>query len=342
MPKVKSGGVETTIINSIDKLNKIFDYEVVSLEKSDKQNVDIKCISGACGYISTIKNLLKKLLFGSKLDVVVFSLWKSSLIFLMLYPIFKIKRIKTVVFIHSSFFAHTPDLIVTSIAVKLCDDVFCDSYSSKRFIESKTKKKCNVVSFLSRKLVKHELKNNDFVFIARLNKSKGIRTALEIFHYVNKKLPDVIFHIYGPDEGELTFISDFVKKNCLSHAVKYCGEIDNLRVPDILSCYRFYLQPSLKEGMGISVMEAMQVGLIPIVYPIGELEFYTSDMVNSVHLYNYSIEDNANRIIKIIQDEDVKEMMSLNASAQFSHYEEYCISFSKLLHGVKNNENKPI
>ncbi|MEM7353722.1 MAG: glycosyltransferase, partial [Acidobacteriota bacterium] len=45
---------------------------------------------------------------------------------------------------------------------------------------------------------------------------------------------------------------------------------------------RFFLQLSSQEGMAMSVVEAMQLGLVVIVTPVGEIASYCNDMDNGV------------------------------------------------------------
>jgi glycosyltransferase involved in cell wall biosynthesis len=44
----------------------------------------------------------------------------------------------------------------------------------------------------------------------------------------------------------------------------------------------FYLQTSLQEGMAMSVVEAMQLGLVPVVTPVGQIATYCRDGENSI------------------------------------------------------------
>jgi glycosyltransferase involved in cell wall biosynthesis len=48
----------------------------------------------------------------------------------------------------------------------------------------------------------------------------------------------------------------------------------------------FYLQTSIYEGMAMSVVEAMQLGLLPVVTPVGEIGSYCRDGGNAVVVNN--------------------------------------------------------
>ena len=44
----------------------------------------------------------------------------------------------------------------------------------------------------------------------------------------------------------------------------------------------FFIQSSFSEGMGISVLESMQLGLVPIVTNVGNIKNYCKDNFNSI------------------------------------------------------------
>ena len=55
---------------------------------------------------------------------------------------------------------------------------------------------------------------------------------------------------------------------------------------DEIICYAcqasFYLQTSVLEGFAMSVVESMQLGLVPVVTPVGEIGFYCINGKNAV------------------------------------------------------------
>lgn len=48
----------------------------------------------------------------------------------------------------------------------------------------------------------------------------------------------------------------------------------------------FFLQLSEYEGLAMSVREALALGLVPVVTPVGAIRHYTEDGVNAVHVRN--------------------------------------------------------
>jgi SAM-dependent methyltransferase len=73
----------------------------------------------------------------------------------------------------------------------------------------------------------------------------------------------------------------------------------------------FYLQTSAYEGMAMSVVESMQLGLVPVVTPVGEIANYCSDGVNAVLIESEqkAVED----VVDLLDDGDRYQSMRTNA-----------------------------
>ena len=62
--------------------------------------------------------------------------------------------------------------------------------------------------------------------------------------------------------------------------------------------HSFYLQFSLYEGFSLSVCEAMQLGLVPVVTPVGEISNYCTHLVNSI--CHHDIDSTVSCLVKIL------------------------------------------
>ena len=103
------------------------------------------------------------------------------------------------------------------------------------------------------------LNENDFLigFVGRLSVQKGIHYALEAFKIVSEKFNNVHLLICG--EGELkNDVEKFILKNKLQNKVHLLGFRKD--IPDIMRTIDVLLTPSLWEGFGIVLIEAMASG----------------------------------------------------------------------------------
>lgn len=93
--------------------------------------------------------------------------------------------------------------------------------------------------------------------IGRLDKQKGFIFALEALKYVNLKNIEYDIAGDGPLKKEL---EQFVFNNDLEKQVHFLGSISNDNVPHLLWTADVFIMPSLYEGFGISLIEAMAAG----------------------------------------------------------------------------------
>ncbi|HGF2969991.1 TPA: glycosyltransferase family 4 protein, partial [Escherichia coli] len=184
---------------------------------------------------------------------------------------------------------------ITKLSLKITDSIYFDSEKSKAYFLNRDYATGEVISFIDKKMVAKKFNNINgeikFVFIGRLHSQKGVDRALKYIHLFKKQHEEIRFDIYGPDEGELNNIINKVNKLGLQDKVVYKGVVDNNKVNDILTQYDFYLQFSHFEGMAMSVVDAMQVGVIPIVNNVGEIPNYVKNNINGIILDDKKLGD---------------------------------------------------
>lgn len=104
----------------------------------------------------------------------------------------------------------------------------------------------------------------NIVFLSRVSKKKNLLYALEILQRIDSK--NILFDIYGTKE-DLKYWNKCEKLINTSHNIKisYKGSVKPADVAAILSGYQCFLLPTLDENFGHAIVEAMQMGVIPII-----------------------------------------------------------------------------
>ena len=100
------------------------------------------------------------------------------------------------------------------------------------------------------------------ITVARLEKVKGTEYLIGAFARLSL-LGRLSLVIIG-DGSERKNLENLVKKLNLEERVEFLGEIPNERIPEYLAGADCFVLPSLKEGFGIVVLEAMAAG-VPVV-----------------------------------------------------------------------------
>lgn len=222
-----------------------------------------------------------------KPDLLIVSLWRSCIVGILVRLLRRQTRL--VVLIHNSVDAHGPDRVFTRWAMKLCCAVWADSEASASFrFEPTTSKQITVLPFLTEHL--NPVQEGDpvgrpaphFIFWGRLAAQKNLTRAISLFHRIREHHPQARFTVIGPDAGALAGLQAYCSALSLGDSVRFAGPMAFSGIIDHSRDHAFYLQTSAYEGMAMSVVEAMQLGLVPVVTPVGEIGRYCRNGINAV------------------------------------------------------------
>lgn len=220
-------------------------------------------------------------------DLLVASLWRCALILIflkMLRP-----HTKAVIFLHSDQDVHFVDKVSNRLAMYFSNAIWTDSRATvQRRVPPKLQDKTQIVSFLlnRRSLPKQQDPVPEFIFWGRLNTQKGLDRALKLFATIVQRRNDARLKIIGPDGGMENYLRAQVAKLGLRDCVVFKGSMRQKDITIEASGASFYLQTSLYEGMAMSVVEAMQDGLVPVVTPVGEIAHYCDDGKSAIFIHD--------------------------------------------------------
>jgi glycosyltransferase involved in cell wall biosynthesis len=102
--------------------------------------------------------------------------------------------------------------------------------------------------------------------IARVTRAKGHQLLLDVFAGLQSKIPKALLVIVG-DGAELPAVKSYIRKLALEKSVLIMGERQD--VPTILAALDVFCLPSETEGMPMTVLEAMAVGLPVVASDVG-------------------------------------------------------------------------
>ena len=218
--------------------------------------------------------------------------------------------------------------IIRYVVTKLYRKAF--KYVSKVFFLNDDDK----LEFLKRKIVREEqiivipgigidTKNYKFastlakekrvVNLSRLLINKGIEDYCEIASLVHEKRPDIIFDLYG-SEGQLTIadLSKYLSKNIIN----YKGYTEN--PAEVIINSRIVASTSYREGFPRVIMEAMALGRPTIAFDTVGTNRAVNDGSTGYLIKDRNLEQFANRIIELIDDE--QKLIELGTNAR-----NYCV-----------------
>lgn len=245
-------------------------------------------------------------------DVLIISLWRSAIVGLMV----KVLRpkIKLVTFLHLDKDVHLLDYMFTRASLWLSSEIWADSVATiNGRLHPLRRKQCRLISFVTRRFEAKPIVKIAPVFIywGRINEQKGLDRALRIFAEIRKKRADACYWIIGPDGGALSVTKDLCTTLGLAESVTFKGSASHDQIINYAAQASFYLQTSIYEGMAMSVVESMQLGLVPIVTPVGEIGAYCQDGVNAilVETDQKTVED----VLGLLESDDLYQSLRKNA-----------------------------
>lgn len=164
---------------------------------------------------------------------------------------------------------------------------------------------------------KLKIKKNDkktIVYLGALAKDKGIETALLSFSFIKKTLgEDVQFWIIGKSDPEYLNLLKTKAKDLELEKVRFWGYVDEIKKYNLLSNSHILINPSVKEGWGIVVIEAAAMGTPTIAFNVAGLKDSIRDGKTGFLCTEMTAESLAKKAIELLNDKKKLEQISKNA-----------------------------
>lgn len=174
-----------------------------------------------------------------------------------------------------------------------------------------------VDSLKAREIINKEYHLNNekvFIFVGRINALKNIYFIVEALKIVREKKPNLSFKMFfigtGQDEDNL---AKLIKKYNLEDYIKMIGKItDRKMLANFYARSDLFLFPSLYDASSIVQIEAASQKL-PVIFIEGAAT--TATVTNNVNgfISLNNISEYANMIIKVMEDDKLRKMVSNNA-----------------------------
>jgi glycosyltransferase involved in cell wall biosynthesis len=154
--------------------------------------------------------------------------------------------------------------------------------------------------------------------ICRISPQKGLEYLIRASQIVVRKIPNVKFVIKA-------YTSEGTYKRHLLELVSECHVEKNFEIIERFSSYKelpmyvassdVFVLPSISEGLGVVILEAMACGVPVIGTKIGGISDVIIDKYNGLLVHPRDTEGLANAIISLLSDEPLKHDLSQGALA---------------------------
>lgn len=150
---------------------------------------------------------------------------------------------------------------------------------------------------------------DEFLYLARITPSKGLKEYIEAAQIVKNKYPNTIFHVVGPVDDVIEGSSNSILDKAISDGVVlYHGETNNVK--GWLQKTRYFVYPSYyPEGVPRCVLQALSCGRPIITCNSPGCKKTVIDQENGFLVEPRNSLEVANRMIRFIQDRKSAERM---------------------------------
>ncbi|MEK6760747.1 MAG: glycosyltransferase family 4 protein [Nanoarchaeota archaeon] len=183
-----------------------------------------------------------------------------------------------------------------------------------------------VDSMFYKKILKNNFrKNNKIVqkkfvlFFGRMSKLKGPEKLALAAINISKKRNDVFFAWIGPDEGMAEEVEGLIKNY---PNMKYFGPIRGKeKIAEMYQSADVYVLPSYREGLPLTLFEAMASGLPIVVSPVNGIPYEINDGENGFFVEYGDVENLEKKILKILDDKRLAKIISKNNIKKSRNYD---------------------
>lgn len=167
-------------------------------------------------------------------------------------------------------------------------------------------------------LRKYDVKQPYILFVGVLSPRKNVGRLIEAFGIILKRGVDINLVIAGPFGWQCKSVFDTVNNLGFSERIKFTGPVDSSDLPAIYSGASIFVFPSLYEGFGIPVLEAMACGTPVITSNVSSLPEVAGDA--ALLIDPHSSTDLADAICRLISDRDMANLLKTKGFERIKKY----------------------
>lgn len=183
----------------------------------------------------------------------------------------------------------------------------------------------------------YNIESNNILFLGRLEREKGIYELLDVAKEIIDKNNNVKFILAG--DGDLDIIKKYINKFNISENIILPGWVSKEHVKKLLMDSMIFVLPSYNEGLPMSILEAMALGVPIVATNVGSIEEVVKNDVNGKIINPKSRKELKEALMVLIDDKKMRRSYSNN------NYKEINVRFSNKINlskldGIYKDINK--
>jgi len=158
-----------------------------------------------------------------------------------------------------------------------------------------------------------ESPENLVMWVGRFEPEKGLSYLIEAARIVVKKLKNVGFMLVGYGPLKVKVMELARSSGLLNNAVRFAGPFERDQVANILGEASIFVLPSLKEGLPLSLLEAMACGKPVIGSDISGINSVITNWENGLLIPHGNHEALADAVLTLLSDENLRRRLGQSA-----------------------------
>jgi glycosyltransferase involved in cell wall biosynthesis len=153
-------------------------------------------------------------------------------------------------------------------------------------------------------------------FLGRLEQWKGANSFIQIARRVLQEVPEAVFQMVGDGPLRNKLMTD---ARDLNGNIRFLGEMDHERIPELLRRSSVLLLPSFIEGLPTSCLEALACGTAVVASDTGGTSEIIQDGQTGFLCPRGNLDAFVDRVVRLLRDPDLARRLGQNGRALVEH-----------------------
>jgi len=175
----------------------------------------------------------------------------------------------------------------------------------------------------------------NLIFVGNLIIAKGVDILLEAFALILKENSNIGLAYVGEGEEKVRLISRS-KELGINEKVIFLGRVEYEKIPTIMYYSDILILPSIEEGVGRVILEAMSMKLPVIASNVGGIPLVIDDLKEGLLFEVGDVEALKNHVLFLIKNKSFSEKITKAAYQKFLDNYEYEVSINMFLNMYKS------
>lgn len=167
---------------------------------------------------------------------------------------------------------------------------------------------------------KKQINKGHMLFVGNIEHRKGLHLLVESLNILKEDNNNFFVNVIGSiiEKDYFDNLTEIIKKYGLENNIIFHGRVSNEEKNIYFQNSDFFIFPSLLEGYGMVIIEAMSYGLPVVAFNNSAMPYTIKNGYNGLLATNEDIHDLMRKMSNVLSDENLREILSNGALETFS------------------------